>query len=201
MSVLKSALLRIRALWDSDDFGALATFATPGKAAARHAADATDPSVLAVRETGQNRGKYVEVYQKSVGIGPGDPWCQAFTYFRLKKAADALGVKMPPDFPRTGYTPTGASWFKRRNMWIPVQKAKKGLLPPAVGDWVYFYFPTKGRIAHVGIVVGVDGLGVHTVEGNTASGPGVTRDGGGVFRRYRRWAELGELGGFGRISF
>jgi hypothetical protein len=201
MRFLSNIWSRVRGLFGADDFAAASAFAEPGPAAKRHAADAQDPSVLSVRESGNNRGKYVETYQRAVGIGPGDPWCQAFAYFRLKKAADTLGIRLPADFPRTGYTPTGAGWFKKKGLWIPVSSAKRGVLTPAVGDWVYFYFPTKGRIAHVGIVVGVDGLGVHTVEGNTSGGPGVEREGGGVFKRYRRWAELGELGGFGRINF
>lgn len=201
MGFISEIWARFRARFDRNEFSAASTFASPGPSATRHALDAQDPSVLSVRETGQNRGKYIEVYQKAVGIRPGDPYCQAFAYFRLKKAADTLGLKMPADFPRTGYTPTAASWFKKKGLWIPVSQAKRGVLVPAVGDWVFFYFPAKGRIAHVGIVVGVDGSGVHTVEGNTSPGPGVNRDGDGVFRRYRRWSELGELGGFARINF
>lgn len=175
-----------------------------GKIAIQAAKDAQRPDVLAVREaTGNNDGVYVETYQKCVNIPKGSPWCEAFAVFRLLKAAVSLKLQLPASFPRSGYTVTVSNWFKKQGMWISVQSAMKNHKSVQVGDHVFFYFATKERIAHTGIVVGVTKDGVYTVEGNTGPDKGneVERDGQGVYRKFRSWAMLGTYGGFGRCNF
>ena len=64
----------------------------------------------------------------------------------------------------TGYTPTACSYFK--------QAGRYGATPH-VGDIVYFYSASKGRIAHVGIVESID-TNTQTfvsIEGNKVENP------------------------------
>ena len=57
---------------------------------------------------------------------------------------------------------------------------------PHIGDKVYFYSQSLGRVAHVGIVVSVEKIGdrynIETVEGNTSS-VSFDRNGGCVARK------------------
>ena len=42
---------------------------------------------------GSNKGKDVEKYLKSVGLGGGFPWCMAFVYWCVNEAAKEQGKK------------------------------------------------------------------------------------------------------------
>jgi len=42
-----------------------------------------------------NRGKEVEEYLRSVGLPPGEPWCDAFVYWCFSKASDCMGISNP----------------------------------------------------------------------------------------------------------
>lgn len=66
-----------------------------------------------------------------------------------------------------------------------------------------FYFASMGRISHIEVVVEVHDFGVITVGGNTGpdAGEGVEREGQGVFKKRRTWAQLGAKGGFARMPF
>jgi hypothetical protein len=174
----------------------------PGPIAIQSAKDSLDPSVLGVREVGKNNhGPSIKVYLESVGLKEGDPWCQAFVYYRHRTAAANMRLALPSDYPKTGYTPTAAAFFKRKALWTPKAAAEKNPSLVQPGDLAYFFFSKMKRIAHVGIVVEVHSWGVVTVEGNTSSDGGVNRDGGGVYKKRRNWSELGLLGGFGRVPF
>ena len=52
---------------------------------------------------------------------------------------------------------------------------------PIVGDCVFFSGSRHSGANHIGIVVGVDGSNVYTIEGNTSAGAGVQDNGGGVY--------------------
>lgn len=182
--------------------GGVAAFGlpNPGPIALQAIKDAGRSDVLSVREVGgNNRGKFVETYLKIVGLGRGEPWCQAFVIFRLVKAASTLGLKLPADIPKSGYTPTVANWGKKRGWWISRAQAQTGVVLPMRGDLVYFYKANLRRIGHVGIVDSVTSKGVWTIEGNT--GPDGGRDGDGVYKKFRTWSELGLYGGFVRLPF
>lgn len=74
------------------------------------------------------------------------------------------------------FTPAGALWFQQRNRWGKV---------PRVGAHVFFRF-SGSRIHHVGLVTGIHGASIDTIEANTSRGAaGSQRDGGGVWRRRR----------------
>lgn len=157
---------------------------------------------VGVIEEGDNRGRWVGLYQASVGIPPGSPWCAAFVRFRFEAAAQRLGVDLPADFPDSGWVPSYVAWAKRHGLWLPVGVARENPSMVDVGDLACFWFTAKDRHAHIGIVV-EDGKpwGTYTVEGNTGPDAGVERDGDGVYRKRRRWASLGIRGGFVKINF
>lgn len=155
---------------------------------------------VGVHEDGNsNWGKYVKIYLAAVGLYDPAPWCQAWATFRLLDAASDLHLKVPADYPRSGYTPTVANWAKEQELWIPNTPA--GRMHIRRGDLCYFHFSKLRRIAHVGIVAHVHDWGVATIEGNTTDDTGVNRDGGGVYRKLRPWHQLGASGGFARIPF
>ncbi len=177
-----------------------------GAIAKRAAVDAQRPDVLSVREVGgNNRGEYVEKYQKAGGGGPGDAWCAFFLYYRLLMAALALGLKLPKTFTPRGYTPDWRIWAILNKCWTTVADAMEAPMHRVqVGDAALFYIRSLGRIGHIGIVIEVHSWGVVTVEGNTKAEAGVSRDsqtGDGVFVKKREWAELGSRGGFVRLPF
>lgn len=173
----------------------------PGPIALRAARDAEDPKVLDVREVGNNSGKWVEIYLKAVNLLRGNPWCQAFVVYRLVTAAHFLGKTVPASFPRSGSTVVVSGWFKKNGLWISRQSVVNGKAGIKPGDIAYFFFASKGRIAHTGLVVDVESNGFWSIEGNTGPGPGVEREGQGVYKKFRTWSNLGLLGGFGRFPY
>lgn len=114
----------------------------------------------------------MKAWAKSAGIN--DQWCQNFVdwcfvrAYGLEAAKKLLGVF-------TNYTPTGSNAFKKRGLYI-----KRGVDKPQVGDVIYFYSSSKGRIGHVGIVTKVTTKTVYTIEGNTSGASKLVTNGGGV---------------------
>src|SRR5215813_7754666 len=90
----------------------------PGPIALRAAEDA-EANVGVKEAGGDNHGKFVEVYLRSVGLGPGAPWCAAFVHYRLQEAARELGLELPDDFPASGYCPDYKNWARRNGVWLP----------------------------------------------------------------------------------
>lgn len=138
-------------------------------------------------------------FQPLAGEGNGDQWCQYFV--------DAVAVEVTGSIAKakeflcqtndgnymTGYTPTGASYFKQAKRWFTT---------PQVGDVVYFYSSSMGRICHVGYVEKVNTANktIGTIEGNTNS-DGFTTNGGCVARHEYSYASVGgsnRVNGFGR---
>jgi putative peptidoglycan binding protein/CHAP domain-containing protein len=117
---------------------------------------------------GSNRIPYNDWY------GVQGPWCAMFVSWCTYQEGLALPASTAKGF---AYTPSGASWFKRRGRWT---------MRPAEGLVVFFDFPgdSVDRISHVGIVEQVrpDGT-IVTIEGNTDERGG--RTGGKVMRKAR----------------
>lgn len=122
---------------------------------------------LGYRESQGNDNKFGRWYGMN-----GQPWCAIWVSY---VAAHAGAAKV---IPRHAYTPAGAAWFKARNQW-----GNK----PRAGAIAYFFNPSLGRIAHVGIVEKVlDDGSFYSLEGNTnAAG---SREGTVVRRQRRRTA-------------
>lgn len=139
-------------------------------------------SQIGVKEkTGKNDGVEVEQYLKSVGLGKGYAWCQAFLYWGFDNAANALGLKNP--MPKTAGVLD--CWNKSKAFQV-----KKGARPEP-GDVFTMDFG-KGQ-GHAGFVLEVVGEFIHTVEGNTSADPSFPsedRDGQGVHKRRRKISSI-----------
>ena len=159
-------------------------------------------NVGVVEVGGENRGTAVETYLRSVGLPAGQPWCAAFVRFRFEAAAVKLGADLPDHFPDSGWVPAYVAWAKQRGVWLPMADAREAPLQVRPGDLCAFWFESKLRCAHIGIVVEpATEDGFFSVEGNTGGGVGVERDGDGVWRKWRRWSSLGAGGGIIRIHW
>lgn len=96
----------------------------------------------------------------------------------------------------TAYTPTGKNNFVRAGRYGKI---------PHVGDVVYFYTSSLGRISHTGIVVTVkhnifNGVySIETIEGNTSAGKSFSRDGGEVAKKSYSFT-LSQVGGTNRVN-
>lgn len=145
-----------------------------------------------VREQGGNNlGPEVWMFQKSIGLEPGDPWCAAFVCFCIKEAAKHLGVK-----PKFEY---GGSAYK---LWT----RNLALALTAPGENCVFLIDhglskTGHRIGHAGFVVAQNqshSETLETMEGNTnAAG---SRDGDGAYHKSREVAEFAKGYGWLRIE-
>jgi hypothetical protein len=129
-------------------------------------------------EEGDNLTKYGE-FTKANGL----PWCGSFCNWVLAQA----GVKVHS----VVSTAIGAHKFKETSRWSET---------PSIGDLAFMDFPHDGidKISHVGIVVGIDGKTITTIEGNT-SGNGDQRNGGMVMAKTRTIGK--EVVGFGRPKY
>jgi hypothetical protein len=118
---------------------------------------------------GSNRGKQIEVYLKSVGLGGGYAWCMAFVYWCVLQAFIAKGVKTP--LKKTGGV---------RDQYI-ASKAF-AVKEPMAGDIFIMLYPNG--TGHTGFVEALlPGGMIQTIEGNTnADG---SREGYKVTRRIR----------------
>lgn len=133
-------------------------------------------STLGWREkTGQNDGPEIERILSVVGLkGTGSPWCAAFCVFCYEEAG--VGHKIP----NSAWSPTLVA--------NPTWKRGDGETP-RVADIYGIFFPSKGRVAHVGIVQSWSGGTCVGIEGNTGpdgvEGTETDRAGDGVYKRWR----------------
>lgn len=111
-------------------------------------------------ETPVNHTKYAGM----AGHANGYAWCATFQVAMFRKAHMKLGNE-------SAYTPS-------------LYASLPHITGPRVGALAFFYFPSEGRIAHVGLVESVrsDGRFV-SIEGNTDVAGG--RTGGRVMRKVR----------------
>ena len=145
-------------------------------------------------------GNHTLFQQISVGW-TGDQWCQYFVdgiavmLTGSREAAKELLCQEKLSR-MTGYTPDGAACFIDAGRWH---------YNPEVGDIIYFWSQSKGRIGHVGIVYEVDSDNkvVYTIEGNTNTYE--RPDGGTVGRHAYDYSNVGQYGaavqGFGRPRY
>lgn len=122
-------------------------------------------------------------------------WCAAFVSWCFVKAYGLENAKKLLCGGLHHYTPTGANRFKKANRYI-----KRGQGSPEVGDVVYFYSTSKGRIGHVGIVYDVDSTTVYTVEGNTSGASTLVTNGGGVRKKSYKLTST-YIDGYGRPNY
>ena len=110
-----------------------------------------------------------------------NPWCAMFVSWCAHQAGVSQDI-----IPKMAYVPYMITWFRARGRY----KAR-GSYTPKKGDIVFF-----GDSSHVGLVEGVSGNNVITIEGNTSSGGNVS-NGEGVYRRTRPLGSGSWVMGFG----
>lgn len=130
---------------------------------------------IGVIETSHNSGPYIDAWLRRVHRQPGEPWRAAFAWCMLDDACDSLGLHNP----------------------LPPVAGGHLLMRMAMDHCAWMNEPGPGflfgvdhgvdehgnHLSHVGIVVGLDGDALRTVEGNTnATG---SREGNCVAARAR----------------
>lgn len=126
---------------------------------------------VGVREaTGKNDGPVVAYFLSNTDLGEGFAWCGSFAYTAYIEA----GIRPPGKASAYAWSPT---WFSTASRIVAVDQC-------APGDVMGIYFPSLGRIAHVGIVERRNGDVLTTIEGNTNDA--LSRDGDGVYRKRRK---------------
>ena len=111
---------------------------------------------VAEKPHGSNDGPEVRKYLKSVGLGPGNPWCMAFVYHCVAQACAKLEVANP--LVKTGHVMT--QWNRTGLRKLP--KTSSGVKP---GD--IFVMSFGNGTGHTGFVVSIGNGVVNTIEGNT----------------------------------
>lgn len=130
---------------------------------------------IGVREkTGNNDGKEVEMFLRSVGLGKGYAWCAAFVKYCMLEAGIKAAEKM---------NGMALSCENKKNMVFQKGSHLKEAKP---GDVFTLYYARLGRIGHTGFYDRpVNSSVFETVEGNTNNQN--SREGDGVYRRKRSY--------------
>lgn len=129
---------------------------------------------VGTKEVGDNSGPEVERFQRAVNAHPNkEAWCADFVIFCVQQVEEKLGVKS--EIYRSELAQD--LWFR--------SPAKMRCLTPSPGNVVVWQHADTS-LGHAGIVEAVakDGS-MTTIEGNTAPGVGIVREGDGVYRRFR----------------
>jgi peptidoglycan hydrolase-like protein with peptidoglycan-binding domain len=131
---------------------------------------------------GSNRGPEVDIYIRTTGLDPAAdsyPWCVCFLYWVFDQAAKVKGIPNP--LPKTAGVISLWNLGRRteaqvvRKSEATAQNVKPGMI---------FHLDLGNGKGHAGLVIGVAGDQIITIEGNTNLGG--SRDGYGVFRRDSR---------------
>lgn len=138
---------------------------------------------IGVLEDGTNRGRWIEEFQRAVnGRAEGEPWCMAFAWYCAKRVIDVHGGN-PLLYPSESCLQV----WERSPQGQRVPRARI-----APGDWAIWQHGST-RAGHVGIVSELSLNHMSTVEGNTAEGSGVIREGDGVYLRARPLGDVGNM--------
>lgn len=120
-----------------------------------------------------NRVKYNDWYVDVLKMGSAfrtSAWCAIFVSWVARQAGVPTSV-----IPNHAWTPSGDAFFRSKNRRVST---------PRAGDIFYVYYPTRGRVAHVGIVESYSNGYITTIEGNTNTSG--SSQGNGVYRLRRR---------------
>ena len=144
----------------------------------RKAVECALRSVGVHEEGGDNHGKYVAQYLESVDLPEGNPWCAAFVFYKVRQAAEELGVDF--SLRKTGSVQKMVDWAKEN---ATLRR------DPEVGNAIAIFFPKLNRYAHIGLITKVEKgpkfTTVETVEGNSNNDG--SRNGNAVVKRRRKW--------------
>ena len=159
-------------------------------------ATATAEANKGVREVGKNAGPDVEKYLHCLGMTKGSPWCAAFVSWCVMTSR---GLAKPPKWCSGSAVSLFQMSGKNAVKVTPVDadfksKVKPGYIWSRAQDPAAAAAARKGSWCqgHTGIVVAVDAIGWHTIEGNTnAAG---SREGDGVYRKTHKWDDAAIVG-------
>lgn len=118
-------------------------------------------------------------------------WCDCFVDWCFYKAYGVATAKSLLDGNFDDYTVASALMYKNHNAWYTNN--------PKVGDQVFFK-NSYGGICHTGLVIAVDNLYIHTIEGNTSAALGVVANGGGVAQK-KYALNYSRIAGYGRPKY
>lgn len=135
-------------------------------------------------------GNYTKYWRDIKPAWQGQAWCDCFVDWCFMKAYGAAAAqKLECGGYGVYYTPDSADCYKAKKQWYT---------SPKVGDQIFFR--NDERICHTGIVVGVTGNEVTTIEGNTSGANTLVANGGGVKKKtYSRSYE--RIAGYGRPDY
>jgi hypothetical protein len=154
-------------------------------------ATATAEANKGVREVGKNAGPDVEKYLHCLGMTKGSPWCAAFVSWCVMTSR---GLAKPPKWCSGSAVSLYQMSGKKAVRVTPLDVGYQGWVKPGY-IWSRAQDPAAASAArkgvwcqgHTGIVVAVDAVGFHTIEGNTnAAG---SREGDGVYRKTHKWSD------------
>jgi hypothetical protein len=166
------------------------------KAALALIATAAAEANKGVREVGKNAGPDVEKYLHCLGMTKGSPWCAAFVSWCVMTS---LGLAKPPKWCSGSAVSLFQMSGKKAVKVTPLDADFKSKVKPGM-IWSRAQDPAAAAAArkgvwcqgHTGIVVAVDDIGWHTIEGNTnAAG---SREGDGVYRKTHKWSDAEIVG-------
>lgn len=115
---------------------------------------------LFVREVAPNKGLWVGIFQRFVGIDEGQSWCAAFVCFVL---AIVLNGRDKLPFGATGVCQVIHQWAIDHGAIVPLEQALPGDL--------YLFVDDDGHAHHVGIItvaIIAGGWSVAGIAGNTS---------------------------------
>ena len=142
--------------------------------------------MLDVREaTGRNDGPQVAWILSHVELAEGFSWCGAFVYTAMAEA----GVTLPAPARAYAWAPT---WTAKHVIWkvSDLKALTPGPVEPGPGDVFGLWFPSKQRVAHVGLITDWQPGNKYTltIEGNTNNAG--SREGDGVYAKRRLKSQL-----------
>lgn len=123
-------------------------------------------------------------YARDVGHANGLAWCATFVVWVFQQAAggDRTLASNTLYGATTAACATNASKFKAAGKWLQPNQT------PKPGDVIFY------KKSHTGVVVGVNGNTVYTIEGNTSGDNAIERNGGMVAMKTRTVGDAGILG-------
>jgi len=116
---------------------------------------------------GPNRSINIDRWNRFANAPVGSYWCASFVSAMYHQGGYVAPV--------TAWSP---AFFTNPKNLVKLADIRRN-------DAIGFYFPKKGRIAHIGLIERLQGAYIVTVEGNTSDDAGIVRDGGGVYRKFR----------------
>jgi peptidoglycan hydrolase-like protein with peptidoglycan-binding domain len=119
----------------------------------------------APHEYNQNEGTWVRAYMDG-HEGKEWPWCAGFVQTIVDQASFTIGKSLTDYMPRTYSCDVLGMYGRQKGLLITNAQARQdsGKIKP--GD-VFLNVKSAGDWTHTGIVTGVEGDWIHTIEGNT----------------------------------